>query len=329
MKSNISTPFWQRPAVLLTCFALVVAIRFNRNDLLVQRDLGDAAFYIGNVEFLRNQPITYAMQAPFNERLLVTVVASVLPYDAMTSINIVNVIFLLASIWFLYKLLQHFNLREGLVWAGLYMFVISFPTFYYGTIGYIDSGVLLMIFAGTYAIYKNLYWPFLLAVALGTIAKEGISLLIPVAVAYAYTNENKRWYYFAGAGLLVYLVIWGLVKHYIPNSSGKTPLLFWVPDSWRIQDNLTRPNAYLSSIFSFGIPGILCLFYFIKFSREIKSRWREELPLWIGTIGGYSLWFYTLFSAHTDGRFFWVAYCFPITLAMVWWQRFGRPFAEK
>ncbi|MBO9613488.1 MAG: hypothetical protein J7619_12370 [Dyadobacter sp.] len=318
--------FWRNPSVLLICFFLIVAVRFNRNDLLVKRSLGDAAFYIGNVEFLRGAPVAFHLQAPFNERLLVTIAASQLPFDPMTSINIINVIFLLTAIWFLYKLLEHFGLDDKLVWAGLYLFVISFPTFYYSTIGYVDSGVLLMIFAGTYAIYKENHVLFLLAVALGTIAKEGIVLLIPVAMAYAFIQKNTRWYYSAAAGLLLYLLVWGLVKKYIPNGHGNTPMLFWQPITWRIVDNFTRSHAYLSSILSFGIPGALCCYYVFRFGGAIKSDWKVELPLWVGTLGGYLLWFYTLFSAHTDGRFFWVAYCFPIILSLLWWRRFGKPY---
>lgn len=318
--------FWRSPFALLLCFFLVVAVRFNRNDLLVERSLGDARFYIGNVEFLRGAPLAFNVQAPFNERLLVTLAAAPLPFDPMTSINIVNVVFLLASLWFLYQLLEHFRLDDKLVWIGLYLFVLSFPTFYYGTIGYVDSGVLLMIFAGTYAIYKEKHALFLLSIFLGTIAKEGIVLLIPVAMAYAFTRKNYRWYFSAAAGMVVYLLAWGLVKRYIPNGHGDTPVLFWQPITWRIISNFTRPNAYISSILSFGIPGAMCCYYLCRFGGAVKSAWKDELPLWVGTIGGYLLWFYTLFSAHTDGRFFWIAYCFPIALAMLWWRRFGPPY---
>jgi hypothetical protein len=278
------------------------------------------------VEFFRGAPPAFTLQAPFNERLLVTIAAAPLPFDPMTSINIINVIFLLAALWFLYRLLLEFGLRDEKLWAGLYIFVLSFPTFYYATIGYVDSGVLLMIFAGTYAIYRDKYGWFLLAIMLGTIAKEGIVLLIPVAVAYAFTKSNYRWYYVAAGGILLYLLTWGLVKQYMPNGHGRTPVLFWQPITWRIVDNFTRSHAYLSSVLSFGIPGFLCCYYLIRFKNAIKTAWKEELPLWVGTVGGYLLWFYTLFSAHTDGRFFWVSYCFPIVLCMIWWRRFGRPF---
>ena len=326
---RFSTLSWQNPVVIVFCFLLVISVRFNRNDLLVKRNLGDAAFYIGNVEFLRGDKISYGLRAPFNERLLVTILAAPLPFDPMTSINTINVIFLLLSLYYLYKTLKIFDLDERLTWAGLYLFVFSFPTFYYSTIGYIDSGVLLTIFAGTYALYSNKYGLFIAAILLGTLAKEGIVLLVPVAMAYAYSTQNKKWYFYAVTALVLYFSLWGAVKHYIPNSQGNTPILFWQPITWRIQDNLTRLNSYLSSAFSFGIPGLLCLYFIIKFSDKLRLNWKEDLPLWTGAIGGCLLWFYSLFSAHTDGRFFWIAYCFPIVLSMIWWNRYGNPIYKK
>jgi hypothetical protein len=320
---------WKNPLVLVVCFLIVVSVRFNRNDFLVKRNLGDAAFYIGNVEYLRGDKITYALCAPFNERLLVTVLAAPLPFSPMTSINVVNVLFLLLSIYSLYKLLNFFKLSERSVWAGLYMFVLSFPTFYYGTIGYIDSGVLLMIFVGTYAIYKEQPWIYLLAILLGTLAKEGIILLVPVAVAYAYSRNKPLWYGFAIAGLALYFLVWGAVKYYIPNSHGETPLLFWQPISWRLVDNLTRLHAYLSSILSFGIPGVLCLAFLAAKYQNVKAQWKQDLPLLTGFLGGCALWFYSIFSAHTDGRFFWVIYCFPVALCLIWWERYGSPFSKE
>jgi hypothetical protein len=319
---------WQNPAVLIVIFLLIVSVRFNRNDLLVKRSLGDARYYIENVKFFRGEKISYGLQAPFNERLLVTILASPLPFDPMTSINIVNVLFLSLSLFYFFKTLKLLVPDQDFVWAGLYMFVISFPTFYYATIGYVDSGVLLMIFVGLYAIYSQKYILFLSAIALGTLAKEGIVLLIPVAAAFGYVFQNRKWYLYALAGLAIYLVIWGLVKHNIPNSEGYTPVLFWQPISWRLQDNLTRINTYVSSVLSFGIPGFLCCYFIIKYPTALLARWKEDLPLWLGAIGGTGLWFYSIFSAHTDGRFFWIAYCFPILLSMIWWNSLGNPFRK-
>jgi hypothetical protein len=321
---------WQSPVVLIILFLLIVGVRFNRNSWLVKRDLHDAAFYISNVKFFRGDTTPpYALWAPFNERLLVTLAAAPLPFDAMTSINIVNVLFLLIAIYFLYKTLLLYDLNKKLIWTGLYLFAISFPTFYYSTIGYIDSGVLLMIFMGNYAILTNRPPLFLLAVVLGTLAKEGIVLLVPVAVAYAYSTKNRRWYAYALLALVLYLVVWGAVKRHMPNTHGTTPLLFWKPIGWRIADNLTRPNFYLSSLFSFGIPWSLMLVFLVWRRNELKHFYRSDLPLLTGAFFGFMLWVYSIFSAHADGRFFWIAYCYPILLGMIWLKRYKHPFSSS
>lgn len=320
------TSIWQNPTTFFLVFLVIVSVRFNRNSWLVKRDLHDAAYYISNVEYFRGDPISYALWAPFNERLLVSLVASPLPFSPMTSINIVNVVFLLIAIFFLYKTLLLYELNKNLVWLGLYLFAVSFPTFYYSTIGYIDSGVLVMIFIGNYAILRNNPGLFLLSILLGTLAKEGIVLLVPVALAYGFSTNSKKWYYYAVIALVLYLLVWGAVKHYMPNTHGTTPLLFWKPITWRIIDNITRPNFYLSSLFSFGIPWTLITYFLWKEKASILTDFKTDLPLLTGAFFGYLLWVYSIFSAHADGRFFWIAYCYPILLGMVWINRYGLPF---
>lgn len=319
---------WQTPTVLILIFILIVGVRFNRNSWLVKRELHDAAYYISNVDFFRGDKISYALWAPFNERLLVSLAAAPLPFDSMTSINIVNVIFLLVAIYFLYKTLLLYDLDKKLIWTGLYLFVISFPTFYYSTIGYIDSGVLVMIFIGNYALLRNNPLLFFLSVVLGTVAKEGIVLLVPVAWAYAYSSGNKKWYAYGLLALVIYLLVWGAVKRYMPNTHGTTPLLFWKPINWRIVDNFTRPNFYLSSLFSFGIPWTLITVFLLKRKESLKHHFKTDLPLLTGALFGFLLWVYSIFSAHADGRFFWIAYCYPILLGMIWLKRYKSPFVN-
>ena len=314
---------WQNPVTLILIFLLVISIRFNRNIFLIDRGLYDAAYYISNVEYFRSDRISAELAAPFNERLLVCFAAAGLPFDPMTSINLVNVLFLLAAVYFLYKTMLIFEISDDLLWSGLYIFVFSFPTFYYATIGYVDSGVLLMIFFGNYGIWKNNPWIFLIAVVLGTLAKEGIIIIVPVAVAYGYSSRKLRWYLFGIAGLLLYLLIWGAVKHYMPKTHGNTPVLYWMPNNWRIIANLSRFSFYFSSLFSYGIPGILLVYLFIKNKSEVLKDMRTDLPLLAGFAGGFGLWIYGIFSAYADGRFFWISACFPILLSLRWIKRYG------
>lgn len=309
--------------MLVGILLLLISVRFNRNTLIFNRHLGDAAHFISNVDYFRGDKISYTLGPPHNERILVTLVASILPFDAMTAINVVNVIFILFALYTLYLLLVASGIRDDLVWIGLYLFVISFPTFYYSTIGYVDSGVLAMIFLGLLALYRENHLLFLFSILLGTLAKEGIILLIPVALGFAYSKSQKKWVFTAIAGLVLCIGISLAIKANMPSTRFKNELIYFKYLPWRLESNLTRSHFYLSSIWSFGIPGMVLLYFFYTKRRQILMRWKQDLPLWIGTLGGWAMWFYSLFSAHSDGRFFWVTYCFPILLVMSWCNQYG------
>ena len=326
LKESRYSPIWQNPFTLFICFLLVVSFRFNRNDLVIKRPLNDAAYYIANVQMHRGETPAYRYKGPFNERILVTLVAAVLPFEPLTAINLSNIIFLVIALLFLSKTLQTFQLPGRFHWLGMYLFVFSFPTFYYSTIGYTDPGVLAMLFMGAYALFANKYGLFLWAVALGTLAKEGIVVLFPVVVTYALCRENYRWLGIAVVSLLLFLSLTFLIKSWV--SEGGNRPFYWKPLPNRVQFNLARPNFYLSTLLGLGVPWLLCVVLFIKNFRSVLNHWKEDAPLWVGTLFSFLPWLYMIFSAFPDGRIFWVSYCFPISLAMVWSDRYGLPFLK-
>jgi hypothetical protein len=326
MPHDIRLPaFLKSPALAACCLLVVASIRFNRNDLVVARPLNDAAYYISNVEKMRGvDPTTYAYKGPFNERILGTTLAALLPLDPLTAINVVNLIFLLAAVYFLFRLLLDSGISENLSWLGLYLFIFSFPTFYYSTIGYVDPTVLGCIFLGAWAIFSKKPLLYLAAVAAGAFAKENIVVLILPALAYAYSSGKAQWYVLGIlGGLLVVLANFILRRHL---SEINDYLIFWEPRAFRISDNFTRPNFYISTLLSWGIPLVACSYYLINRPREVLHRIKDDLPLWAGilTILGGS--FYMFIAAFPDGRNVWVSYCFPLLLMLRWWQRWGPPF---
>lgn len=327
LKASTYSSIWQNPFTLFVCFLIIVSFRFNRNDMLVKRPLNDAAYYIANVQMHRGETPDYHYKGPFNERVLVTLVAAMLPFEPLTSINLSNIIFLLMALLFLSKILQTFQLSRRLYWLGLYLFVFSFPTFYYSTIGYTDPGVLAMLFMGTYAIFSDKYGLFLIAIVLGTLAKENIILLFPVAVAQAISRTKYRWLGIAFISGLLFLTVTFVVKSLV--SEGGNQPFYWKPLPNRVQFNLARPNFYISTLLGLGIPWLLCVALLIKNFRSVMYSWKEDAPLWIGALFSFLPWLYMIFSAFPDGRIFWVSYCFPITLAMVWSDRYGLSFLKS
>ncbi len=318
--------FFGNPAVALLCLLLVASLRFNRNDFIVSRPLDDAAFYIANVEKIRGiEPATYPYKGPFNERVLGTTIAAFLPFPPLTAINITNLLFLAAAAYFLFRLLRDTGIPEGLSWLGLYLFIFSFPTFYYSTIGYTDPTVLTCIFCSLWALYTGRHVLFLIAVVLGALSKENIVIMIPVAFMYAILTKDTKTAMIAGLALLLVLATGAIIRN-ITSGLSSSPI-WWKPDLSRGRFNMSRPNFYISTIFSWGIPLLICVCYLLRYPVAIVRNFKTDLPLYTGIACILGTTVYMITAAFPDGRNVWVAYCFPVFLAMRWWHRFGNPFA--
>lgn len=325
---DIKFPAFLKSPLLAVLFLLLVAsLRFNRNDWVISRSLGDAAFFIANVEKARGiESTTYPYKRPFNERILGTTLASFIPSSPLTAINLTNLAFLLAAIYFLFKVLRESGISENLSWLGIYLFIFSFPTFYYSTIGYIDPTVLACIFAGFWAALTGKPYFFLAAIFVGSFAKENIIILVPLALAIAFTTRQKKWVLYASLGLLLIISVNLITRNVLSETASIDWKPFWEPSSFRSLVNLQRPNFYISTVLSWGIPLFVCCYYFLTHTRQIFSSFKDDLPIFAGiaTIAGAT--FYMITSAFPDGRNVWVSSCFPILLMLRWWQRYGAPF---
>lgn len=79
--------------VILTCF-----LRFNRQDILINKIthgelIGDHIHYYKLVTVFRNSQSIDLVQAPFNSRILPSLIASFLPFPENFSLNLINVFF--------------------------------------------------------------------------------------------------------------------------------------------------------------------------------------------------------------------------------------------
>lgn len=328
MTGNAFLRFFGNPAIALLCLLLVASLRFNRNDLIISRPLDDAAFYIANVEKIRGiEPTTYPYKGPFNERVLGTTIAAFLPFSPLTAINVTNLLFLAAAAYFLFRLARDTGIPEGLSWLGLYLFIFSFPTFYYSTIGYIDPTVLACIFCSLWALYTRRHILFLIAVVLGALSKENIVIMIPVAFMYALLTKDTKTAMIAGLALLLVLAAGAIVRD-ITSDLSSSPI-WWKPDLNRGRFNMSRPNFYISTILSWGLPLLICLWYLFRYPVAVARNLKNDLPVLTGIACILGTTIYMITAAFPDGRNVWVAYCFPVFLAMRWWHRFGNPFARS
>ena len=307
---------------LVLAAAAVIAVcgtRFNQRDLLIGRWTGpvwDAYEYTAFVEYLRGEASPGQLTAPFVYRPLVPWLAAQLPAEPLTAINLINVTAIWGSAIILYRMQRVCGAGTRWSAAGCAMFIFSFPTFYYGSIGLVDPVLVLCIALATYSLVRD-KWPwFHVAFVVGLLTKESAVILLPVALSYLILQRRMPWRRVAIAAIwlaCVFLAVTLLTRLLYPADS---PAYVWSPAWTRIVSNITRLKTWASFMLSLGLPGLLGVYA----ASHWKQAWFQERrqhfgPLLVGMAMSFALFAYAMVSAYADGRFIWLSYPFAIPLA--------------
>ena len=170
----------------------IISVRFNGNQVIVKQQPYDSKYFKAYVEYFRGQIPSEAIRPATNWRFLVPLMASQLPFSAPTSINIINAIFLGLSLIIFFKIQQGINVPNQLIWRSIWLFIVSFPTFYYTTIGYIDASLFLFIAASIYATLNKNAWLFTSAILIGLCVKETMVIAAPFYLVYHFKKNRKN-----------------------------------------------------------------------------------------------------------------------------------------
>lgn len=318
---------------LLLCLALVCTPRFNQYDLwgidTLTGDgphqyrvgdgpvvgLADAYQYAQYAAYFRGEASADVLLAPFSYRPLVPFLAALLPADPLTAINIVNILFLAVAVGFLQRLFVQQGASLPMQGAGTLLFVVSFPTFYYGPIGYIDAAAVSLLTVGVYFLSQGQYGALAVLIGVGALAKETVILLIPVAAVYMARSKLSRWRMVRWVGLMLLLYIAASLSARAYSPSADTHV--WVPSLEKAIYNLSRPRAYLSALLSVGLPGVLTVYTLSdieRVQRLIKQPFSAALIT--GVAASLALFGYALLAAYADGRPLWTMYPFAIPLSL-------------
>ena len=295
-------------------FLLVFLPRFNGNQLIIKQQPYDSKYFEAYVAFFRGEIPAYEIKPATNWRFLVPWVASVLPLNALTAINLINAILLVVSLYVFYKILQFFNVKTKKIWQRLWLFLLSFPMFYYSSIGYVDASLFLFIALSIYATIKNINWLFVLSILLGLCVKETIVICIPFYFFYQYSyNKNKTIIVTILTCLLV-TILFLIIKNYAPVTNIISKNNFWIFNLKNAEINFTRFNTWGSFIFSFGIVGLLFINNLLKFN--IKNMLANKLILacLASIVSAYFLYVLSYFSTIADGRIIWLTYFYMLLI---------------
>jgi len=310
-RSSLSYRTWM---LLAGALILMCLPRFNKNAVVFPSAAGDEEVYAHYVEFFRGDTVTGPLTSASTWRPLVPFIAALLPFAPMTAINLVNVASLLFALFMLARILEWFALPRGYHLAGCALFIFSFPTLYYGSIGYVDPMLLGLVTLGVYLILSRRWIAFTLLLLPGVLAKEGIVVLLPPALFFLILGENsRRKWLFPVVWILIYVGLSLAVRRFAP---GVAYDQFWVPSTEKLIENVTRARVWIGAILTLGPPGAVALMLLLRPQWLLAPSPRTMLA--IGFLSVLATWVTALVTAYADGRTLWVAFPFTIPLMMVW-----------
>lgn len=344
--------------LLFVSIPLILFPRFDMQDIpLIRPFVGlhngelspDQRNYINFVEYFRNNMPLDSCHAPYSFRPAVPFTASLLDFKPMTSINIINSISIILSVIFIWLTLKALNFSYEMKILGSLLFVVSFPTFYYSTTGYVDATATMLIFAAVYFRIKQQDLILIPVMIISALTKETSIIVFPFLFIHLFfDSENSNAKFNCKAifkSLLIpsdkfkrrsYLLIWLAFISFIAalilsrkffGGYGSGSGYLWLPSYEHMMDNVFRVKTYLSLVLALGIPG---LFAFLSMIYLKKIRLDSiYLSFIIGMLTSLLLWVYSYFSAYSDGRFIWTAYPFMIPLGLKFISNFKSTFKQN
>ena len=306
----------------------VTTPRFNQNDLgpigtltgtVEGGNLGDARHYIRYVDAIRGD-VEDLPPAPFRYRPLTPVLAAPLPFSSLTAINIVNVAALgmgTMGVWWILSVLGVDERRRVL---GALMFIVSFPTFYYGSIGYVDPLSIAFIVFGTGAVLTDHRMLVLALVVVGSLARETTLLLVPLAIAVLAVRGvgHRRVLAWSAAWIGAFVAATLLIRWGVQHDG----TYVWRPSLDRAIENVSRARTWLSAVLTLGVPAAVLG----RRAPGFVSLSRDQVVLFGGGILlSVAVFTYSIFSAYSDGRLLWPICAFTVPVAILLLVSPARP----
>lgn len=317
--------------LVILCVLLVAVTfpRFNRQDILGisrissggQGTLGDARYYLDHVRHYRGEGGIDLLQSPYSFRPFPIAVAAPLPFSPMTSLNLVNLAAMLVSLIYLLRILKHLEFSPGTSFLGALLFIFSFPTLYYVTIGYIDPVLIMVLTIGIDFILRQQNAAMVLLSILSAGINEKFVIIFPVWLLYDVCIHKKRFFPTLLKVLLtgvIFTACYQTIKFVTPSWE-----YGWFVNWEAVAENVIRPRTWISFLLTWGPLGLIITLYLIRFFKA-SFQDRKLLTFWVGTVAGVAVWIYSLITCYADGRYVWLSYPFMVPLFCLYFERFGR-----
>ncbi len=279
----------------------------------------DVEGYARLVAWFRGEARADSMIAPFCYRPLAPAIAAAIPGPPARSLNILNLAALLATLALLEAIGATLGFGPRGRWAMGLLFAVSFPTFYYGAIGFVDPVAVAGAAAVLLATLRRAPMVVLAAVCvLATIAKETNAAFAWVAIAGAWASGAKhaslgRTAIPIAASVAAALLLRGLLP--FPGRG-----FVWLPSASAAIENLARLRTYVSLALTLGPAALLAAGAVTGGRMTLRLDPRARAVLGSGVVLAAALYGYSIASAYTDGRIAWFAYPFLLPVAATWFE---------
>jgi hypothetical protein len=281
----------------------------------------DVAGYVRLTAYFRGQAPADSMIPPYCYRPLVPLLASALPWNPLTSIDVLDIACLLLTLVLLDRLLLRAGYGTRARTLGGLLFAASFPTFYYGAIGFVDPAVLLTLTGMALAAIGGRPLAFTIWFVAGVLVKETNAVMAALPGVWAWARGEPRRSLARAAIARVAplaLLALALVAGIRMLAPFPEPGWLWRPSAAAVLENFSRPRALLSLVLTLGLPaaaGIAAL----ATGRAARALSPWHLRFFLAASGlAAALYLYSLTAAYADGRVIWGAYPFliPVAVAM-------------
>ncbi|HAU67958.1 MAG TPA: hypothetical protein DCW52_06110 [Gammaproteobacteria bacterium] len=309
--------------ILLAVLIALLIPRFDRADRFgldqfttkgnpAIEHLADAKKYIDQIRYFRGEGGVELLKAPWVYRPIPALLATPIPLEPMTALNVVNFFALCIGLFYLVRVLQKLNLSNTTVFIGGLSFVASFPVFFYGSIGYVEPVLIAWLSVGLYAIFYQKHLLYFALLLTGAFVKDPFIISLPVWLFYQLFVAQKSWIKSIAIFVIAFAAFVGSLAVAREVSNAATDF-YWLPSERTLEFNVYRLRSWFSWALTLGPIGMLALAYVLK---ENFGLFRKplDLTLAIGFAGAISVMIYSMFTVYVDGRYFWIAYPFMIPL---------------
>lgn len=318
--------------ILSLLFVLILFPRFNRNDIPVLRPFVglapgelslDQQNYYNFTEYFKGNISLDAVSAPYSYRPMLPFISSLLPFDSLLSISIVSILSLIVSLFAIWLTIRKMGLQSRYSMLSLFLFIVSFPLFYYGSGGYLEPFSNMLIYLIVLAtLYKN-NTSIILLFILGATAKETTIIALPFVLLYGLVTQRDKGATHHNTLIITIISFVGFIiaNLIVRNQFGTSVDYVWTPALHTIMENLTRPKTYLSFILSLGLPGLFSSLLIFKLMKRKHTHTVKNLsPYFIGGLSAILMSLYSIVAAYADGRFVWSGYPFLIVLSAIYFK---------